>query len=516
MIVHRDPRWFPALFWTFLVLATAFVVWRTAVVDWTVWYGPVAWSIELFGVLTSICFMLTLRRAASAAPRTVDEIVATVDILIPTANEPPLVLEPTVIGAMRVRGVRDVLVLDDGDRAEVREMAARHGARYVARTTNEGAKAGNLNNGLRFTDAEFVITLDADHIPLPEFAERTIGYFDDPRVGFVQSPQSFYNQESFTFRGDRGWHEQGMFYGGIQPTKNYTNSAIYTGTSAMLRRAAIDSAGGFAPDTPTEDIHTSLRIHARGWKSIYLGEPLAYGLEVENLREYYRTRRRWAAGSLRLLFRHPDSPLRVRGLTGWQRLNYFSAMVTHLQGPIRVLYLLAPLAALITGVAPVTGPYSRYGFAFLAFTVVSVWIVVIFGRGHYHLLHSEAFGVADTVPMISALRALAGNDRTFGVTVKRTDRTSSNSLKNTYRLYALASLAVLTLAAARLIQGEHVAIAAWAGAFLALSTGYALTFLISMERYERAPGAPWYATLTPAELYDAVVARGASARLVTA
>jgi cellulose synthase/poly-beta-1,6-N-acetylglucosamine synthase-like glycosyltransferase len=515
-VSDRDPRYLPVLFAGFLAAALAFAGWRTLVVHWGVWYGPVAWLAEMFGVATAVLFVITLRRSARPVPRAVSGPPRTVDILVPTLNEPLPVLEPTVIGAMRVRGVRHVLVLDDGARPQVREMAQRHGAGYLARVSNEGAKAGNLNHGLAASDAEFVVTLDADHIPLPELVEQTLGYFDDPGVGFVQSPQSFYNTDSFTFRRRRGdgggWHEQEMFYGGIQPTKNHHNSSIYTGTSAMLRRSALDSAGGFAPDTPTEDIHTSLRLHARGWRSVYLRTPLAYGLEVENLREYYRTRRRWAAGSLRLLFRHPDSPLWVRGLTLPQRLNYLSAMVTHLQGPVRVLYLVAPIAALATGVAPVTGPYGRYGFAFLAFTVLSIWTVTRFGRGHYHLLHSEAFGTADTVPMLAALRDVFGPQRRFAVTRKRTGRTTGGALPLAYRLLAAVNLAGLALAVTRLVRGEHVVIAGWSGAFLALGSAYALIFLVGMERYERRQGVPAYTRLSAEELYRHVASLPAGTR----
>ncbi|MBN1172003.1 MAG: glycosyltransferase [Micromonosporaceae bacterium] len=511
-----DPAYFWPLLVTFVALAALYAIWRTVVVNWGVWFGPLAWIAEMFGLTTSVLFVLLLKRTARPIPRVVTIPSTTVDILIPTCNEPLSILEPTVIGAAKVRGVRDVLVLDDGVRDEVRAMAARHGVNYVSRARNEGAKAGNLNHGLRETDAEFVITLDADHIPLPEFVERTLGYFDDPDVGFVQSPQSFYNTESFTFRSRRGqrgaWHEQEMFYGGVQPAKNHTNSAIYTGTSAMLRRSALDSVNGFATDTPTEDIHTSLRLHAKSWRSVYLRTPLAYGLEVENLREYYRTRRRWAVGSIRLLFCHPDSPLRIRGLTLSQRTNYLSAMVAHLQGANRVLYLVTPIAALVTGLAPVEGSYARYGFAFLGLMVLSQWIIVQFGRGHYHLLHSEVFGIADTMPMLAGLGALFRAEQAFEVTEKQASRAAGNRLKVAYRLYAAVSCAALALAIIRLARGEYVAIAAWSAAFLALTVGYLVAFLVSMERYERRSDIPPYAGLNPGERYDYVLARSTGRR----
>lgn len=512
-----SPRHIRVLFFAFLALAALYAGWRTTVVNWTVWYGPVAWLVELYGLAVSVLFLCTIRQSDRVVPRPLIGPLRTVDILIPTVNEPLAVLEPTVIGAVNVRGVRRVLVLDDGARPEVREMARRLGAAYVPRVGREGAKAGNLNHGLAETDAEFIVTLDADHIPLPEFIEQTLGYFDDPDIGFVQSPQSFYNTESFTFRRRHGiqanWHEQEMFYGTIQPTNNHSNSVIFTGTSAVLRRRAIDSVGGFAPDTATEDIHTSLRMHTRGWRGVYLGAPLAYGLEVENLDEYYRSRRRWAAGSLRLLLRHPDSPLRVPGLTLAQRLHYLSATITHLQGINRALYLLAPFAALTTGVAPVRGPYAYYGFAFLAFAVLSIWSVVLLSRGHFHLLHSEVFAVADTVPMIAALTGVIFPERKFGVSRKRTARTTGRWVKSAYRLYGAVTLLGLALALTRLLRGEYVAIAGWSAAFLGLSTVYALTFLVSMERYERTLVSPAYARFSPEELYRYVVRQSATGRV---
>ncbi|MEJ0073419.1 MAG: glycosyltransferase family 2 protein [Candidatus Saccharibacteria bacterium] len=130
----------------------------------------------------------------------------------------------------------------------------------------------------------------------------------------MQSPQTFYNTHVFLFRRRphrEAWSEQMMFYNCLQPAKNNWNAAFFVGTSAVLRRAAIDDVGGFATGTATEDIHTSLRLHARGWQSVFLPEPLAYGLEAENFKEFYKQRRRWAAGSLGLLFRSPDSPLRA-------------------------------------------------------------------------------------------------------------------------------------------------------------------------------------------------------------
>ena len=491
-VVERDPLYRRIVFPAFLALSAAFTVWRTWIVDWDVWFGPLAWATELFALATSVLFVTSMRTVVRPVPRVVTDVAPRADVLVPTVNEPLPILEATVLGALNIRGVRHVLVLDDGVRDDVRDLAARLGAGYVPRVSDEGSKAGNLNHGLLRTDAEFVVVLDADHVPLPEFLEQTLGYFDDPSVGFVQSPQSFYNTDSFTFRRSRGveggWHEQGMFYGAVLPTKDASNSAMFAGTSAVLRRSALDSVGGFAVDTPTEDIHTSIRLHAAGWQSVYLDRPLAYGLEVENLQEYYRTRRRWAQGSLQLLFRHPDSPLRIPGLSLRQRLNYLSAMIAHLQGLNRLLYLLLPLAALLSGVAPVHGAYARYGFAFLASSALSLGVVVVLGRGHFHLLHSEVFGVTDEVAMLSGLGTLVRGPQRFQVSVKQAGRTAGTRLKVWYAVLAAVALVGLVVALTRLARGEVVAIAAWAAAFLALNLAYRVAFFVALRRYERQTG----------------------------
>lgn len=511
----RDPRYYPALFVGFLSLAAVFAVWRTVVADWGIWFGPVAWFADMFGIATSVLFVGIMRSSHRPAPRHVTDVTRTVDILIPTANEPLSVLEPTVIGARGVRGVRDVLVLDDGSRDEVRDMAGRLGVRYLRRPGRDGAKAGNLNHGLRYTDAELVVTFDADHIPMPEFLERTVGYFDDPTVGFVQTPQEFYNTESMTFRKRRGsavgWHEQEMFYGGVQPAKNGSNSAFFTGTGAVLRRSAIDSIGGFAEGTATEDIHTSIRLHSRGWRSVYLPVPLAYGLEVDNLREFYRTRRRWAAGSLGLLFRSPDSPLRISGLSLRQRLNYVSSMAAHLQGSHRVMYMLTPVLAIMTGRSPVQGSYALFGGLFAAFTVTSLWVTTRYGRGHFHPLHSEVFTVAASIPMFAGLRGLLRVERTFEVTQKRAGRDGGRALKVVYWALAFGCLVGFARAVELVLRGQHTVPAGWAAAVFGVNLVVLVTFLVAIARYERRRGAPAYANLTAQDLYGYVSTKAGAA-----
>ena len=155
---------------------------------------------ELFGVMTLLLHVFStwtlVERRAPTPPAGYEA-----DILITTWNESVDILRNTLLAAKQMRLVRDIWLLDDGCRPEMEALARELGTRYIARSDRSHAKAGNLNNALQYTEAEFVLILDCDHAPSPEFLERTLGYFVDPKVGFVQTPQDFYNTGSFQHRG---------------------------------------------------------------------------------------------------------------------------------------------------------------------------------------------------------------------------------------------------------------------------------------------------------------------------
>jgi glycosyltransferase involved in cell wall biosynthesis len=358
---------------------------------------------------------------------------------------------------------------------------------YLARTTNEHAKAGNMNNGLAHSDADYIMTLDADHIPKPQFLIRTLGYFDDSRVGFVQTPQTFYNTDCFLFRrrwGGRSWSEQQLFYDVIQPAKNRWNSAFFVGTSALLRRAAIDSVGGFATGTATEDIHTSLRIHAAGWHSVFVPEVLALGLEAESLKEYYKQRRRWAAGSLGLLFRSPDSPLRIKGLSWQQRLNYLNATLSHVTGVQKMLYLVIPIVTLVTLQSPVVISNTGFLWIMLGNMLMAMLIARLYGRRAYHGVHNEAYTAANLLAHIAGLWGIIVVQRKFAVSRKRIAKNEQSWQKVILWSLALTSLAASIYSFARYNLGNHSGLIITSGLFAGLNAAYLLSFLVFLRRYE--------------------------------
>ena len=280
---RREPR--RALLFTrvaavaALAATLAYLVWRaTSTMAWSVWWLSVPLlGLEVHAALSLALFIhetWDVESALAVAP--VAGPPGRVAVLVPTYNEPLEVLLPTIAAAVALVPAHETWVLDDGDRPEVEALARALGADYLTRPTHEHAKAGNLNHALGVVDADFVAVLDADHVALPGFLTHTLGYFADPRVAVVQTPQDFYNVESFEHEHRRGalrrshlprFSEQGLFYRVILAGKNRWGAAFWCGTNAVVRTVALREVGGVAADTVTEDIHTTIRLHRRGWRN---------------------------------------------------------------------------------------------------------------------------------------------------------------------------------------------------------------------------------------------------------
>ncbi len=275
-----------------------------------------------------------------------------VDVFIPTYNEPLAVLKPTVLAALNIDWPQDkmrVWVLDDGCREEVREFAARCGADYLERLDSRYAKAGNLNHALERSSGELVAIFDCDHAPTRSFLQLTVGSFlKDPRLSMLQTPHHFYTPDPLerNLRMFRKIPNEGaLFYGVVQKGNDFWNAASFAGSCAVLRRTALEEIGGIAVETVTEDAHTSLRLQKRGWNTAYLDVPQAAGLAAFSLRDHVNQRTRWARGLAQIL--RIEKPLWSRELRWTQRLCYFNSSIHFLYGLPRLVFLTAPLGFLL-------------------------------------------------------------------------------------------------------------------------------------------------------------------------
>jgi len=343
-----------------------------------------------------------------------------VAVLIPTYNEPAEVLLPTIAAAVALQPEHQTWVLDDGDRPWVAALAERLGARYRARTEHDHAKAGNINAVLPELDADLVAVFDADHVAHAGFLTRTMPYFADRRVALVQTPQDFYNTSSFEHvqkRGGQRFGEQELFYRVLAAGRNRWEAAFWCGTNAVLRLAALRDVGGVATDTVTEDIHTTIRLHRRGWRTVYHNEVLAQGLAAGTAQQYLGQRLRWGTGAMQVL--RTENPAVVGGLTLRQRLSYLSTLLGWFDSWWMLGYLLLPLATVATGALPVAAPLGAFVPWFLAAFCMQRLAVRLLARGHATVWHATVFETLRLPANLRATLALVDRrSRGFTVTAK--------------------------------------------------------------------------------------------------
>ena len=299
----------------------------------------------------------------------------TVDIFIPTYNEPLEVLTRTLIGCRSLKYPREytkIWLLDDGDRPECRQLAQDLKCRYLARPENVHAKAGNLVYGLERSDGEIVVVFDADFIPVNTFLERTLGFFAEKEsMAMVVTPQHFYNldppQKNLGTRFLPG--DQTNFYHVIQPSRDAANAVVCSGSSIVYRRSALEKIGGIPCDSIVEDYITGLSLQAHGFKTVYLNEILSVGSAANNIDEYIKQRARWAEGTLRTVFSHYN-PLWMKGLNLRQRLVYLSGILYWLEEILKLMNYVTPIVYLLFGL-------QSFAISFDGQTVNSLFACVV-------------------------------------------------------------------------------------------------------------------------------------------
>lgn len=306
-----------------------------------------AWFVLLMGYVQTIW---PLKRKPEPLPADTS-LWPSVDIYIPTYNEPLKVVHPTVLAALSLDWPADKLniyILDDGRRDEFKEFAASVGVTHVVRDNNFHAKAGNINAALANTHGEFVAIFDCDHIPVRSFLQMTMGWFlRDKKLGMIQTPHHFLSPDPFernlgTFR--RVPNEGELFYGLIQDGNDLWNATFFCGSCAVLRRTILLEVGGVAVETVTEDAHTALKMHKLGYSTAYISIPQAAGLATESLSAHVGQRIRWARGMAQIF--RVDNPFLAKGLTFMQRLCYTNSVLHFFFGLPRMVFLLSPLTYL--------------------------------------------------------------------------------------------------------------------------------------------------------------------------
>jgi cellulose synthase (UDP-forming) len=314
----------------------------------------------------------------------------TADILTTACpGEPKEMIIRTLKAMTAIRYPHTNYLCDEGDDPVLKKVCAELGVVHVTRTDKTDAKAGNINNALKQATGDICVVLDPDHVPVPEFLDRTIPYFEDPEIGYVQCVQAYSNQsESIIAKGaaEQTYH----FYGPMMMCMNSYGTVQAIGANCTFRREALNSIGGHAAGL-SEDMHTAMQIHAKGWKSIYIPEILTRGLVPATLSSYYKQQLKWARGTFELLFR--VYPKLFKDFSWRQKIHYFTIPLYFLFGFINLIDILIPLLALSLAQVPWEVDLKDFGMFFLPLCGLSM-VIRLFAQRWLLEKHERGFHLA--------------------------------------------------------------------------------------------------------------------------
>lgn len=403
----------------YLVISLAFILWRGTILNWE---APVLavifYFLEWVGLLMGwgMIYSSWWHRQRSSLPITRHY---TVDVLLPVYTEPVEMIELTVIGAKSIDYPHETYLLDDGHRKELRQLAARHGIHYLSREGNQGMKAGNLNFGLQHSKGEIVAVFDADHVAQRESLEKMLGFFKDEKVGMVQAPQTYFNEDAFifskTFLASGYAHEQSYFFDLGEGSRDAFDACSGIGTGSLYRRSALADIGGFPEQTMTEDIHSTILLSKHGWICAYFNEPVAWGVAAADVPEYYRTRRRWAHGNLEAF--RIENLLFNRRIPLKSRLAYSALAVQYLDGVQQLGFLVIPVWSMISYDPPFILNFWNIVFA-LCTPLLLIWLTRHITCGYINYYRRQVFAIGRFHLMLAALTALWGKRLRWHVAVK--------------------------------------------------------------------------------------------------
>ena len=496
-----------------LVATLSFSTWLDAVVSVLFFLSEAFTHLRI--ALGNLSLLRLTDRSAQAddSKRAVEtgEYVPTVNVFVPTYSEPVEMLRRTIIGCQAMDyPCKSVYLLDDQRRPAMKRLAQELGCQYLDRPDNSHAKAGNLNHALPLTDGELIVCFDADFIPLRDFLQRTVGFFRDPMVAMVQTPQNFFNEDAVTrnLGLERALEdEQRLFFRTLQPGRDSMNAIVCHGSCFVVRRSALEAIGGVPTETITEDWATSIKLQAAGYKLYYLNEALSAGMSADKCGEFVQQRSRWAQGTLQALFASTN-PLTIAGLTWKQRLMHTSGIIYYLGSVSSLFNLIAPLLFLFFGAHLLRMTIPEIIFYRLPFMVGFFLLYSWLTRGTRSAVWTEVYESFLAPSMgLTAIRSLF---KPFGVGFRVTDKSIRRQRLSVNRRVAspfaiLLLLHFVGIAFSFLVRRQYEEPDAFViGLYFALSNVLTLwlCLLISVDVAQERPFTPFKHRLACLLLWD--------------
>ena len=489
--------------------ASAVLAWLTLANPALAWLNYLIWLTTVLGAYTFVNFASTAVRARGYARSYVGAAPELrVAAFVTSFNEDPSLVEGTLISVKSALGTGgDVFLLDDSTNPEVagelRRFCEAKGIAYLHREDRRGFKAGAINDALRSLGDKYdlVAIFDADQRPRANFFDAALPFFRDPSVAFVQVPQNYTEIASPIAMGSK--YQQEPFLRIMMRGRSGT-SAFSLGSGTIFRIAALREVGLMDESSITEDAATSVRLHSRGWRSIYYDDFLVwYGEPPRDAAAYIQQQSRWALGYFQLMGNILRSDL---GFTAF--FDYVSGAFYWLkEGPLTLIEIIAPIIFLSLRQPFINVDPVVYALAYFPYFALSIGTFYLIMRGkNYGLkgffLHQSLEYLAFTGITAAFISYLLRRRVPFKVTPKGRGRRSLRSvIPHIIVAAALAvsiALGALWLMSARGALEYAVAInifwAAWPLPFLLSAIAFAL----------RVPGEPGGSSyVAPAHIFIA-------------
>lgn len=380
---------------------------------------------EILGLISFINFQYLFSKNHKLENKSLNnytmENIPSVDVLICAYNEPLDLLQKTIIASKKLEYPQNKLkiyICDDGHRDELKHLCKNYNVNYITRDNNEGAKAGNINNALSIITGDLFAVLDADMIPKKNFLTKTVGYFTNENMAFVQTPQVYYNQDMYLYNLNKKIpNEQDFFMRDIEVARAASNAVLHVGTNAVFRKKYVLEIGGYPTCSITEDMAVGMLLQAKGYDSEFINEELVLGLSATTFTELVKQRDRWCRGNLQVMKKF--NVLFNKGLTFGQKIAYLDGVIYWLSSIQKIIYILSPLIFLLSCKLIIDSSLKDLLIVFIPFLLGQVLVFNILSPRTRSLRWSHYYEVAMAPHItISIFRELLCLKSEFSVTSK--------------------------------------------------------------------------------------------------
>ena len=412
------------------VICCIYIIWRITVIPIhsgiiSFLLGITLFLAEALGLISFLNFKYLFTKKYKLELKTLDDFqygnIPYVDVLICTYNEPLYLLEKTIAASTNLDYPTHkfkIHVCDDGRRDSLKLLCKKYNVNYISRDNNEGAKAGNINNALKYLKGDLFAVLDADMIPKKEFLSRTVGYFTNENLAFVQVPQVYYNKDTYQYNLMKNIpNEQDFFMRDIQEARAARNAVLHVGTNALFKREYVDEIGGYPTCSITEDMAVGMLLQSRGYDSVFINEELVLGLSATTFTELVKQRDRWCRGNIQVL-KH-FNPIFTKGLTLPQKIAYFDGGVYWFSNLQKIVFILFPLIYLLTRKLIIDSSILTLLNMYIPFIIGQILIFNTLSPGNRKLTWAHFYEIAMAPHLtLSILKEMLFFKTKFNVTLK--------------------------------------------------------------------------------------------------